>query len=245
METLIKIGLILSAIIFISVLLIKRFLYFNPSSEYIEPRETYQVLQQGHISAWFLKNDVSDKVILYCHGNSGNISTRENKILKLRDLGCSVLIFDYSGYGNSSGVPNEQQCYDDASIMIAMLLQNYNAQNIILYGQSLGCPVATYVAIKYDIPVLVLESPLPSIKYFIHHKFPSLSFLSFLFPEFDTNKYIKSYKGKSLMLHSNVDEIIPIISTLELQQNVTQFIPMYGSHNNPKIPWDKIKNFIH
>ena len=67
------------------------------------------------------KNHKSNKVILYCHGNAGNISYYDRKIITLRDLGFNILIFDYSGYGKSSGIPSEQQFYNDASYMVSML----------------------------------------------------------------------------------------------------------------------------
>lgn len=242
-ELCIKIGLITITFIIICILLIKRFVYFRPSRNFVNTVKPYKVFKQGHIHGWFLQGS-SDKIVLFCHGNAGNISYREHKISELQQLGYSVIIFDYSGYGRSDGVPNEQQCYDDACTMVEFIRQKYKPQEIILYGESMGASIAAYAARRYNIPVLIMESPLPSIKSFIKHRIQFLSFLSFLFPEFDTELYLRGYKGRSLMLHSTTDEIINYHSVLQLQNMTTKFIPMSGTHNNPNIPWDSIHRFI-
>lgn len=242
-ESIIKLGLIILVLIISAVLIIKRFVYFQPTSQFVPTQENYKEVNQGHINGWFLES-TSDKVVLFCHGNAGNISHREGKVSSINQLGYSVLIFDYSGYGRSKGIPSEQQCYDDASTMVALLLQKYQPHNIIIYGESLGGPVAVYAARRYRIPTIILDSPLPGIKILIKSKFPTLSFLSFLFSEFDTEAYLNGYKGRSLMLHSKMDEIIPYNSTTSLQRYVTQLISINGTHNNPQIPWVEIKRFI-
>lgn len=244
-ETIIKVGLIAIVVIFIIILIIKRFIYFRPSSHFLPTKESYKVVKHGHLHGWLIDiGDKSDKIVLLCHGNGGNISHNEGKIMALHSLGYSVLAFDYSGYGKSGGVPSEQQLYDDASAMVALLRQNYSPDQIILYGESLGAPVATYVARRYSVKTLILEAPLPSIKILMENKYPIVSWLSFLFPEFDTASYLNGYKGKSLLLHSPTDEIIPYSSTSHLQQMCTLHIPVDGSHNNPIIPWEDVKKFI-
>jgi len=243
-EMLLKSFLIIVGIYIIVILLIKRFIYFKPSSQFVVSGETYKSIHNGHLHAWLVENEQSNKIILFCHGNGGNISHRDKKLKAMKELGYSILIFDYSGYGKSTGVPSEQQLYDDASTMAAFLLQKYQPKQIILYGESIGCPVATYVARKYSIPTLILESPLPSIKIFVEYKYKFIKWFSFLFPEFDTMKYLNGYKGRTLLLHSTTDEIIPYSSTIHLHKFITSHIPMGGYHNNPIIPWNNIKLFI-
>lgn len=243
-ETLIKISLVIIVIIFISLVLIKRFIYFRPSSYFQITQEPYKVIRHNHLYGWLLENN-NDKIVLFCHGNNGNISNRENKIRELHNLGYSVLIFDYSGYGKSSGIPSEQQLYDDASSMVALLLrQNYTPNQIILYGETIGAPIATYAARRYSVDTLILESPLPSMKILIENKYPMGSLYSFLFPEFDTAAYLNGYKGKSLIMHSVTDEVIPYTSVTHLFQTCTQHLQLDGSHNHPIIPWNQIKTFI-
>jgi len=241
-DNVVKIMLLLSTIIIVSVLIIKRFVYFKPTTELLPTTENYKVIKNRHLHGW-LSEGKNDKIILFCHGNTGNISHREHKIKALNSLGYSVLIFDYSGYGKSSGVPNETQCYKDASLMVSFLLETYRPNQIILYGESIGGPIATYAARRFNIPKLILESAIPNIKTLIMQKY-NLEMIAFLFPEFNTETYLNGYGGKTLLLHSKDDEIIPFYNILHLQPYVSYFIPMTGIHNNPHIPWDKIKEFI-
>jgi alpha-beta hydrolase superfamily lysophospholipase len=172
------------------------------------------------------------------------MSNRENKITSLKNLGYSVLIFDYSGYGKSSGVPSEQQLYDDGCLMISLLRQTYPIEKIILYGESMGCAVATYVARRYGIQKLILESPIIKIQNIINHRFKLLSFCSFIFPEFDTEIYLNGYLGKSMVIHSPTDEVIPYELTRNLRELCTVHIQSSGSHNYQNIPWQEIQKFL-
>ena len=236
--------LIIAFLLFITTILVKRFAYFKPSSKFIVSEKKYQNINHKHLHGWLLENEASNKIILFCHGNKGNISHEEGRIVALRNLGYSVLAFDYSGYGKSGGVPSEQQLYDDTSDMIAFIRQKYTPDQIILYGFSLGGPVATYAARRYAIPTLILESPLPSIKIYLKNKYPMLSLFTPLFPEFDTCSYLNGFKGKSLLLHSTEDKKINYESVKDLINISSSHIQIKGSHNNPIISWNDVKTFI-
>lgn len=238
-----KLLLILIVFLFVLILVVKRFAYFRPSYDFSAPKDNYQDIREGNLHAWYKQG--GDKVMLFCHGNGGNLSHRQQKLIALNKLGFSVLIFDYSGYGQSRGVPNEQLFYANASMFVEYLLRKeYKLENIIPYGESMGAAVAAYIARKYNLPKIVLESSLPGIKYLIKSWHPSLSFLSLIFNEFDTVSFMKGYKGKSLLLHCVNDEIVPYQTIAELKSLVTKSIDMDGSHNNPAIPWEDIQKFI-
>jgi len=238
-----KLLLILIVLLFIIVLVIKRFVYFVPSYEFSAPKETYQDIYEGNLHAWYKEN--GDKVILFCHGNGGNLSHRQEKLSALIKMGLSVLIFDYSGYGQSRGVPNEQLCYSNASMFVEYLLRRgYKKENIIPYGESLGGAVASFVARKYNLSKVILESSIPGIKYLIRFWYPFVSFLSLIFNEFDTISFMKGYKGQSMVLHCVNDEIIPYQTITPLKNNATVAIDMNGGHNSPEIPWPEVEKFV-
>jgi len=243
-ELICKISLVFAVFIFICIILIKRFVYFKPSKDFLTLEENFDIVNNEHLHGWLLQNKNSNKIILLCHGNFGNISHKQKKMIEMRNLGYSVLAFDYSGYGKSEGIPSEQRLYDDASMMVSLLLKTYKPEQIILYGESLGGPIASYVVRKYSIPTLILEGPLPSVKILIKNKYPIVSFLAFLFPEFDTEKYLKGYRGTSLIMHSKEDKKIPYSSVQNLIDLCSQHIQIEGSHNDPVIPWQKVKIFI-
>jgi hypothetical protein len=243
-ENLIKICFITLSVIIISVLLIKRFIYFRPSSEFLEYNNTYQDISEGNLHGWFIGKR-GEKTVLICHGNAGNISHRQHLIDPLINLGYSVLIFDYSGYGRSRGIPSESQFYQDASIFTSILLQFTDKNKIILYGESIGAPVAAYIARKYQINTLIIDSGLPSIKKYIQSHYSLCgSMLSFLFYEFDTVSFLKGYTGNILVMHSPSDEIIPYVSTEEIRSRAKKTINIKGTHNNRNIPWEEVNEFI-
>ena len=128
-EGIVKISLIVLAIFIVGILLVKRFLYFRPSSDFLPYKDTYQDMSEGKLHGWFLQGS-GEKAILYCHGNAGNISHRQSYIDSLNSLGYSVLIFDYSGYGRSRGIPSESQFYHDASVFMSMLMKNYDVKKL-------------------------------------------------------------------------------------------------------------------
>ena len=246
-ENLIKICLIALAVVIVSVLLIKRFVYFQPSSDFIPYKNTYQDISEGNLHGWFI-GAKGNKTVLICHGNAGNISHRQSLVDPLVDLGYSVMIFDYSGYGRSRGIPSETQFYKDASVFTELLMEFTDNNNIILYGESIGAPVAAYIARKYQINTLIIDSGLPSIKKYIQSKFGILGgLLGFLFSEFNTESFLAAgngYTGNILVMHSPSDEIIPYTITDVVRSCATQTINIKGTHNSRIIPWDQVDQFI-
>jgi pimeloyl-ACP methyl ester carboxylesterase len=243
-ENLIKIALVIFGILLICVLIIKRFVYFKPSSEFLPYSETYQDISEGNLHGWFI-GEKGNKTILICHGNSGNISHRQSIIDPLVELGYSVLIFDYSGYGRSRGIPSESQFYQDASVFTNILLEFTNIDNIVIYGESIGAPVAAYIARKYGIKTLIIDSGLPSIKKFINYQYGILGkIIGFIFPEFNTEAFLNGYNGNVLVMHSPTDETIPYTITDKIRENAKEIINIQGTHNQRMIPWNKVNTFI-
>jgi hypothetical protein len=240
---LIEYTVIIVVILIVIITLIKRFVYFRPSANIIPTDLPYEDINQGNLHGRFFKAGDKSKVIVFCHGKGGNLTYRNDKISALVGLGFSVLIFDYSGYGLSKGISSEQQCYDDASMFVTFLRQTYSPEQLVIYGESLGAPVALYIARMYNIHTVVIESSLVSIKQIIKDKY-GIPFISIFFPEFDTEKFLSGFKGRVLMLHSIADEKIPYSSTLRLQGMVSKFIPINGGHDTPVIPWEDVSNFI-
>ena len=241
-ELFLKIGLTIIVLLFITVLLTKRFVYFRPSSKFLPVTETYKVIRQGHLHGWIAEGPSSSKVVLLCHGNKGNISHLAETIHSLNRLGFSVLAFDYSGFGKSGGIPSEQSLYDDASYMVALLRQTYEPWEIVLYGQDLGAPISTYAARRYGIPTLVLVSPIIDASSIIRNT--PLKYFSRFFTEFNTEEYLRGYSGRSLLIHSVSDDYIPYESTASLRSLVTEHIPSSGTHENTIVPWTRVKKFI-
>lgn len=224
----IKIILCLLTLLFMTVIVIKRFVYFKPGKYTEITTEKYTNIRHGHIHAWMLDHSNTTRIVLYCKDRTGNITHCQEKINRLRDLGYKVLIFDYSGYGYSSGIPSEQQLYNDGTMMLSLIRQQYPPEDIILYGEGLGASVALHGSIKYGIPTVILDSPIPSINTLAKQILGRAKFLSFPFTEFNIEPFLRSYKGRILMFNTDIKP--PLTAT-------------YIDTTDP--PWDEIKNFIH
>jgi fermentation-respiration switch protein FrsA (DUF1100 family) len=241
---LVKILVIIIAVIFMLVAITKRFVYFHPSQEEVPLTEKYTDVYEGNLHGWYKKGS-SGVLILFCHGNAGNITYRQNKIRALNSLGHSVLIFDYSGFGRSKGVPSEEMCFANSDIFYRYAKHHLHYKTIIPYGESLGGAVAMYIARKYATPAVILESGITSITDTAISISKALGIFAPLFPEFNTVEYLTGYKGKVLALHCTNDEVIPFYLVEEkIKPHCTEFVVMEGSHNYPNIPWEKIGNFL-
>jgi pimeloyl-ACP methyl ester carboxylesterase len=232
-ELAVKILLIILTLFFITYVLVKRFIYFRPVSEFLELEEPYTEIKIRHLHGWILENG-NDKIVIYCPGNNNNISYRQRKIKMLHDMNLNVLIFDYSGFGKSSGIPNEQQTYDDACLITSMVLQKYDKNNIIIFGEQIGSAVAIYVARRYNIQTIILKSPLLSINYMFNENIRK--FFGKFFTEFSTDSYLNGYTGRSLILYTyddNVDKLL-LLCTDKI---------VFSDELN--IPWQDVKRFIY
>ena len=240
--------------------------YFRPSRQFPLTVERYDEVNVGNLNGRLLRPSAGySKIVLLCHGNGSTVAKEEWRMAGLRDLGYAVLAFDYSGYGKSGGVPSEKSMYRDASVMVALLLTTHDPGEIVVYGFSMGASVAAYVAARYAIPTLVMESPLSSMREVIKRRYRFLGIISLLCPEFDTAAHLAKFhlpagpggpggppgppgplgrRSRSLLMHGPEDEIVPYESVGKLIRMCTRHIQIRGTHERPVLPWDEIGAFI-
>lgn len=188
------------------------------------------------LNAWYIPNHHAEKSILFCHGNAGSLSSRIDTINLLHEMGFSLFIFDYRGYGISEGTASEQGCYIDSETALAYMVDELRIpqENIIIWGRSLGGPIAAYIAARGDFYATVLESTFTSIRDMAVHKFkilPTFIMTRFRFP---TVEYVKQIKSPTLIVHSPDDEIIPYYMgerLFEAASSPKKFLALRGSHN--------------
>lgn len=191
------------------------------------------------IHAWFVKNENSDKVILYFHGNGGNITYRVPKIMILHEIPINVFIIDYHGYGKSEGQPSEENLYLDAQAAYNYLTKQkkYLPSQIIVMGSSLGGAVAVHLAAQEKVGGVVLESTFTSVEDMARRN-------SFLFArpiiwirsDFNSLKKIGSIKAPLLIAHSKEDEMIPYEMSQALYEKAAEpkklLLFEKGEHND-------------
>jgi hypothetical protein len=163
------------------------------------------------LHGWFAPGE-SGVTWLWCHGNAGNISHRLENLRLLHDeLGVSVFIFDYRGYGRSEGSPSEEGTYRDAEAALAHVLSrpDVDPERIVYFGRSLGAAVAVELATRRPPFALILESPLPSIAELARHHYPFLPVGGLLRTKYDSLSKIGRVRVPLLVLHGDQDEVIP------------------------------------
>lgn len=205
------------------------------------------------LHGWYVPHDNPLAVILFCHGNAGNITHRLEVLQHLHnDVGASVLIFDYRGYGRSEGSPDENGVLQDARAARAWLAKKAGVaeREIVLLGRSLGGAVAVDLAAADGARGLVLQSTFTSIPDMAAYHYSWFPARGLLRTRLDSLAKIGSYRGPLLMSHSRDDSIVPFALGQKLFHAANEpkkFIVNEGSdHNDSERPayYKELKQFL-
>ena len=200
-------------------------------------RDTEQIIKLSsangvQISATYLHNPEARFTILFSHGNAEDIGTALPTLERLKAMGFSVFAYDYQGYGTSSGVPSEENTYQDVEAAYNYLNDNLNipADRIIAYGRSLGGAVAVELAQKRHLGGLIIEGSFTTA-YRVVTKIPL-----FPFDKFKSISKIKQVRCPVLIIHAKKDEVIPFSHGeklfLEANEPKASFWVEEAGHNN-------------
>lgn len=149
------------------------------------------------------------QVLLLCHGNAGNISTRLRFYRAWLELGINLFTFDYRGYGRSEGRPNEEGTYRDAQAAVGWLRQKrFAPENIIVMGKSLGGGVASELMLREPLGGLILQSTFTSIPDIGGELYPWLPVRRLHRIKYDTVNRLPKVKVPVLVAHSRTDDLI-------------------------------------
>lgn len=167
-----------------------------------------------------------DRVVLFLHGNAGNVTHRLDKMQRLVEAGASVLVIDWRGYGRSSGWPTERGLRRDARAAYDHLRKaGFAPGQIMLYGESLGTTVASLLASEVDCAGLVLEAPFPNVQSVAGKVLPVIGPL--LVRGYDAGSVIGRIAAPKLFIHGDRDEVIG----LDLGKR------LYAAARDPKEFW--------
>ncbi|MBD2136904.1 alpha/beta fold hydrolase [Anabaena sp. FACHB-1237] len=168
------------------------------------------------IHGWWMKSSKQNApVLLYLHGNGLNISANINHSKRFYELGFSVLLIDYRGYGWSDGnFPREKSVYEDAMTGWNFLVktQNILPENIIIYGHSLGGAIAIDLAIKQPKAAgVIVESSFTSILEMvtIQKRFSLFPVKLLLNQKFASIDKLPKLKIPILFIHGTADSTVP------------------------------------
>lgn len=189
------------------------------------------------LHGWYLPHTDSQRVLLFFHGNGGNISHRYDSLQIFHQLGLNVLIIDYRGYGLSEGTPSEEGLYRDARAAWSYLVneRGFKSEQIVVFGRSLGGAVAAHLAAEVKPAGLILESTFASSRDMASVMFPLLSKVIYVRYDFNTAARLTERTCPLLMLHSPQDEVIPFASgrrAFDGAQAPKRFVELQGDHNS-------------
>jgi uncharacterized protein len=193
-------------------------------------------------------------VLLFCHGNAGSREQRLHNLQGLQRLGVSVLIFDYRGYGGSTGTPSEDGLARDADAALDWLRGQAGARPIVYFGRSLGGAVAAALALRHPPAGLILEStftsaremagrvlPLPGVRYLMRSRYDALAAVGAL-------------RVPLLLIHGEADEVVPFAMGRRLYEAAASpakaFHAVPGGHHNDTYLlagpayWDWLREFL-
>ncbi|GAB4384035.1 MAG: alpha/beta hydrolase [Elainellaceae cyanobacterium] len=166
-------------------------------------------------------------VLLYLHGNGVNIGANVAHANRFHQLGFSVLLMDYRGYGQSQGqFPSEQQVYQDVEAMWNYLTQTRQIppERIFVYGHSLGGAIAVELATRHPtFAGLIVDGSFTSIRDMVNLD-PTLSVFPIeilLTQHFDSIAKVPALQMPVLFIHGMADERVPA----EMSQKLYQTAP--------------------
>lgn len=175
--------------------------------------------------------------LIISHGNAGTVAGRlPRAALFHRALAVDVLLYDYRGYGQSSGSPTEEGTYIDARAAYDWLVTRGVAPaRIVLFGESLGCAVSIQLALDRRVGGVVLEAPFLSVRAMAKQLFPWLPVGPLLRTRYDNHAKIARLAAPLFILHGTGDELIPIAQGEALfaaAREPKRFLAVPGAHHN-------------
>jgi uncharacterized protein len=218
-------------------------------------QEVWLPVPVGHgveqMHGWWIEHDNPLATLLYLHGNGGNI-TVEVKAKRFYELGLSVLLIDYRGYGRSQGnFPSEATVYQDAQVAWDYLVgkRRIFPKKIVVYGHSLGGAIAINLASQNpSIAGLIVSSSFTSMQQMAAQdwKFRLFPIAQILTQKFDSVQKVRSLKVPTLFIHGTEDTLVPVSIGKALYEAAPPpkqllLIPHAG-HNHGEAEFDKPEN---
>ncbi len=185
---------------------------------------------------WFIPAPDAWGTVLFSHGNAGNLADRLESIGLFRAMGLDVLVYDYGGYGQSTGRTSEKRCHADAYAMWRYLVEERGVpeERIAVFGRSLGGAVTAALAARVKPGAAIVESTFLSAGELGQEMYPYFPVRWLVRHRFDVASCMPRITCPVLIVHSPDDEIAPYRHGRELfklANEPKQFLEIGGSHN--------------
>lgn len=188
------------------------------------------------LQCYWLPRPQSQWVLIYFHGNAGNIGHRLPELATLAGMGINVLGVGYRGYGKSTGRPSEKGIYEDGRAALSHVTANlgFQSERVILLGRSLGSAVAIEIGKNRHLGGYILVTPFTDGKGMARHSGIRL-LAPFVGNPFDNLSKIGLLRAPLLMIHGTKDEVVPFTMGQKLFERAPypkQFIKLQGFGHN-------------
>ena len=190
-------------------------LIYYPDKFYTAPDGHLSVFQENIIDAkdnnpiltWYVKGKKNKPVILFFHGNSGQIAKFASHLLYFVARNYTVIMMEYRGFGAIT-VPGGQKEFFEDSMSVYDWLKEQGYEKIIVYGYSLGTSLAVNVAAHRQTEGLILTAPFSSMRILVKEKHIPLASL-LLKDSYDSLSVMKNIQTPTLIIHGKEDKLIP------------------------------------
>lgn len=219
---------------------------YLPSVDRIAPSEAglasvaeiaLQTTANAELISWYAAASEGRPTVLLFHGNAGAVYHRAYRIRELQAAGYGMFILGYPGYGGSSGEPTEASMVEAARLAYDYLLDaGLSANDIVIWGESIGTGVAVQLAAKVDAKALILEAPMSSASDVAAVHYPYMIARFFMKDKFASADYIDKIGMPLLVMHGDRDRVIPLELGRKLMEGAAEpkaLVVVEGAgHNN-------------
>ena len=174
-------------------------------------REVWIETDDGEfLHAWYCRAEKPIASALYCHGNTGNLTNIAHLMPHLLASGVNVLLFDYRGFGRSTGSPTMNGIVEDG-VCAARMHEKIRPKHLpsIIYGYSLGGAIAAQVLRRHSFDGLMLQSTFTTLPDITRVAFPRWPLHVVSGRLFDTLSVVRKLHIPMLIMHGGADEVCP------------------------------------
>ena len=197
---------------------------------------------ENNINVRLYHNYPGEKVMLFFHGNSGNISHRSYVVQICEKFGLNLLLVDYEGYGLSDGEPGIKKILDTSDLAYKFLCKTFQPHDIIAWGESMGGSAAVWVASRFKLRSLVLLSTFTSITDIAKTTRGGSAIAGLINlsgKDWKSDVWAKEVKCPTLIIHSSEDTLIPYKLAQKLYRCIgsrhKKMVTIKGDHPAPQI----------
>lgn len=250
----VKIVLIVYCVIGIVVYFVQDYIILRPIAlakdykyEFDMPFEDVSIPYDSSTSINYVKFTTTDSakgIVLYFHGNRSNIARYRRFVPYFTRSGYEVWMIDYPGYGKSTGKFSEELVYKWSLQLYLMARQRFPANEIVIFGKSLGTGIATQLASVRNCKCLMLESPYYSLPAIFQYYLPVYPMDKIIHHHIPTYSFLPKVSDPVMIFHGTNDWLVPYQNSRRLKEFLKPGDKLFtlegGTHRNlfsfPEVP---------